>query len=163
MRQLLRIAALVGSICLPAAAIAGEPRLRVDIAGDDGSQVHLDLTLGWLKGALAFADVDCRAHVDAPTRAMATSLAAQGEGGFYEYDQRDGDRVTARRARNELRLEVREHDGDRSIIELPWPLAECWLLGREPAGGLVNALSKDGLRVRIDAHDGEDRVRLSLD
>lgn len=157
------IAALVGTIALPLSAAAAEPRLRLDVVSDDGAEVHLDLSASWLKSWLEFADVDCRAEVDSPTRAMAVSLAAQGEGGVYEYEQRDGDHVLARRARGELRLEVRERDRDRSVVELPWSLAECWLLGREPQGGIGRALARDGLHVRIEAHDGEDRVRVSLD
>jgi hypothetical protein len=164
MRRSLWIAAVVGMACWPlAAAAAEEARLRVDIVGEDGAQVHLDLSAGWLKGWLEFADIDCKAEVDAPTRAMAASLAAQGEGGFYEFDQADGDHVLARRARGELRLEVRDDDRERSVVEMPWTLAECWLLGREPRGGLGRVLARDGLHVRVESHDGADRLRLSLD
>jgi hypothetical protein len=157
------IAAIAGMLALPLAALAAEPRLRVDIIGENGGQVHLDLSASWLKSWLEFADVDCKADVDPSTRAMAASLAAQGEGGVYEFDQRDGDHVLARRARGELRLEVREPDRDRSVVEFPWALAECWLLGREPQEGLGRALTRDGFHVRIESHDGEERVRLSLD
>lgn len=156
----------LAAVCslLPALAAASDsrPNLRLHITSDDGDRVDIDLSVGWLASLLDWADVDCDADTDRDTRKMAQSLDRQGDGSRYEFVDDDGDVVVARRESGVLLLDTRDDDGEVAHVEIPWPLAECLFLGREPKEGLGRALVRDGLRIRVDGDDGE-RVRISID
>jgi len=158
------VAAAALLVTLPRPSLAeSDSRLRLDVESSSGDHVHLDLGTGWLTSLIAAADVTCEGSDDRRTRRMAHELSRQGEGGVYEFRDRDGDAVTARRSRGQLILETRRGDGDRAVVEMPWLLAECTMLGREPEGGLTRYLRREGLSLKVDAHDGGDHVRLSFD
>jgi len=164
-RRSARLAALAAALTLfPAAAFAGSDgstfHLRVD--GDDGGRVDLDLSLGWLAAFVDWADLDCEVDTNSDTRRMARSLDRQGDGGVYEFEDDDGDEVVARRVKGALKIESRDADGELSKVEMPWPLAECLFLGREPHGGLGRALSRGDIRIRVEG-DGGDRVTIDVD
>lgn len=164
-RRSARLAALAAALTLlPAAAFAGSDsstfHLRVD--GDDGGRVDLDLSLGWLAAFADWADFECEVDTDSDTRRMARSLDRQGEGGVYEFEDDDGDEVVARRMKGALKIENRDADGELSKVEMPWPLAECLFLGREPRGGLGRALAKGDFKIRVESDDG-DRVSIEVD
>ena len=162
--RLAAVAACAAALILAPAAAFGDDgaRFRLHISGDDGDKVDLDLSLGWVAALADWADVECDADTDRETRRMAQSLDRQGEGGVYEFDDDDGDHVVARRVRGTLRIESREKRGDLAKVEIPWPLAECLMLGREPAGGLARALEKGDFRVRIEGGDGG-KVTIDVD
>jgi hypothetical protein len=147
----------------PAAAFGDDDggRLRVHISGEDGDRLDLDLSLGWVAALVDWADVECEAETDRRTRRMAQSLDRQGEGGVYEFVDDDGEEVVARRVEGTLRIESREKRGEHAKVEIPWPLAECLLLGREPDGGLARALERGNFRVRIEGEDG--KVTIDVD
>lgn len=149
---------------LPAALAADSgPSFKLEVDGDDGERVRLELSAGWLSALVRHATIDCEASDDRRTRRMAEALDRGGEGSVYEFENRDGDEVVARRTRGQLVLETRDRGGDHAVVEMPWRLAECWMLGREPAGGFARWLADEGLSLRVDSRDGEDRVRISLD
>lgn len=162
-----RLAALTAALTLiPVAAFAGEHgstfHLRVD--GDDGGRVDLDISLGWLATFVDWADLDCDVDTDSDTRRMARSLDRQGEGGVYEFEDDDGDRVVARRVKGALKIQSKDEEGELSKVEMPWPLAECLFLGREPHGGLGRALSKGEVKIRVEGNDGDgDRITVDID
>ena len=163
-RRSARLAALAAALTLlPTAAFAGGDRstLHLHVDGDDG-KVDLDLSLGWLATFIDWADLECDTHTDADTRRMAKSLDRQGEGGVYEFEDDDGDAVVARRVKGALKIESRDDDGEVSKVEMPWPLAECLFLGREPKGGLGRALGDGDVRIRVEGKDG-DRVTVDVD
>jgi hypothetical protein len=115
---------------------------------------------GWRRSSTA--DLECDADTDRETRRMARSLDRQGEGGVYEFEDDDGDQVVARRVKGALKIESRDNDGETAKVEMPWPLAECLFLGREPHGGLSRALGDGDFKVRVESSDG-DRVSIDVD
>ena len=161
-----RLAALVAFaaalLLSPAVAHADDDKsnLRLHIKGEDGGKLDLDLSLGWLASLVDWADIECDTQTDRQTRRMAQSLDRQGEGGVYEFENQDGDDVVARRVKSTLRIESREEHGELSTVEMPWPLAECLFLGREPRGGLAKALADGNFKVRIESSDGS---KISVD
>jgi hypothetical protein len=164
-RSSARLALLATALTLlPTAAFAGSDSssLHVHIDGDDGGRVDVDLSLGWLATFVDWADIECDSHTDSDTRRMARSLDRQGEGSVYEFEDDDGDNVVARRVKGALKIESRDEDGEISRVEMPWPLAECLFLGREPKGGLRSALRDGDFRIRVEGHDG-DRVAVDVD
>lgn len=152
------------TLALSAPAVADEDgsTFRLRITGSDGDRVDLDLSLGWIASLVDWADVECDADTDADTRRMARSLDRQGEGGVYEFEDDDGDEVVARRVKGSLRIESRERKGETAKVEMPWPLAECLFLGREPKGGLAGALRSGDFRVRVEGSDGG-KVSIDVD
>jgi hypothetical protein len=163
-RQPLRYAVALAAALLPAALAADSgPTFRLEVDGDDGEHVRLELEAGWLTSIVRHATFDCDGADDRRTRRMAEALDRGGEGAVFEFEDRDGDHVVARRSRGQLILVTRERGGDRAVVEMPWKLAECWMLGREPAGGFADWLADEGLTLRVDARDGDGRVRFSFD
>jgi hypothetical protein len=163
-RRSLGLAALGAALALlpPAAFGAGDdPTFHLRIDGDD-AKIDVDLSLGWLAAFVDWSDFDCEVDTDRDTRRMAKSLDRQGEGGVYEFEDDDGDRVRARRVDGTLKIESRDAGGEVARVEMPWPLAECLFLGREPAGGLARALERGEFRVRVDGRDG-DRLTIDVD
>lgn len=164
-RRSARLAALAAALTLiPAAAFASGDgsTFHLHVDSDDGDKVDIDLSLGWLATFVDWADIECDADTDADTRRMARSLDRQGERGVYEFEDDDGDQVVARRVGGRLKIESRDDDGELSKVEMPWPLAECLFLGREPKGGLGRALSKGDFRIHVQSDDG-DRVTVDVD
>jgi hypothetical protein len=160
----LRLALAAALLALPAALPADSgPTFRLEVDDDDGEQVRLELSSGWLSALVSRVAFDCDGADDRRTRLMAETLDRRGEGSVYEYEDRDGDEVVARRSRGQLILETRERGGDHAVVEMPWPLAECLMLGREPAGGFARWLEDEGVRLHVDARDGEGRVRVRFD
>jgi hypothetical protein len=162
----LALAAALAFVSAVALATDDDANLRVRISGSDGGRLDIDLPLDWITSFVDWADVECDAEPDRETRRMAQSLDRQGEGGVYEFEDDDGDEVVARRAKGMLRIESRsesrEQRGELAKVEMPWPLAECLILGREPAGGLARALESGDFRVRIEGGDGG-RISIDLD
>lgn len=163
-RRSLRIVLAAGLISLPATLSAdSDPSFHLEVHSDDGNEVRLELSSGWLSALVSRLDIDCDGSDDRRTRRMAEALDRSGEGGIYEFEDRDGDAVVARRTRGQLILETTERGGDKAVVEMPWPLAECLMLGREPAGGFSRWMSLEGFQLKVDARDGEDRVRIRFD
>lgn len=150
-----------------APSAAGEDRalsLKVDVQGEDGERVSFSISSSGLAGLISHADfdLDCEGADDRQTRRMMALLAEKGEGAIFRGEDDDGDPLVGRRRAGQLLVESRDDDGDRAEIEMPWPLAECLLLGREPEGGLRRALARGDLELRIDARDEGGRVRISI-
>jgi hypothetical protein len=142
---------------------AGPPAtLHIEVEDDDGGSLKLALAAGWLGALIESADIDCEPDGDRRSRAMMVSLRAQGEGGVYEFEAEDGDRVIARRSRGALKLETRGGDGERATIEMPWEAAECLILGVEPPGDLGRRIARGEARLELDAREDGSRVRISL-
>jgi len=139
------------------------PRLRIQVEDDDGSRVDVDLGAGWLAALVDAADFECEADGDRQALAMMESLDAQGEGGVHRYLDDDGDRVIARRSRGALKLESTGRDGEISVVEMPWDVARCLILGVEPPGDLGRRIASGDAKLRVDVRDRGGRVRLSLD
>lgn len=151
-----------------AAPSAGEDEralsLKVEVEGEDGERVSFSISSSGLAGLISRADfdLDCEGADDRQTRRMMVLLAEKGEGAIYRGEDDDGDPLVGRRRGGQLHIESRDDDGERAEIEMPWPLAECLLLGREPEGGLRRALDRGDLELRIDARDEGGRVRISI-
>ncbi|HSM13380.1 MAG TPA: hypothetical protein VLA66_04875 [Thermoanaerobaculia bacterium] len=158
-------------LALPVAAAAHDPgeshedhaTLKVHVEGEDGESVHFELGSGWLGALISAVDIECDAEGDAETRRMMKSLREQGEGGFYRFEDDDGDDVVARRRKGQLRIETREEDGERAVVEMPWEVAECLLLGVDPPGDLGRRIAAGEAATKSDVRDGDGRVRISLD
>lgn len=163
-------AVVAGALGAPAARAGDEPakteeaRLKIQIEGEDGTSVKIDLGAGWLAGLIESVDVECEGDAEGDERAMMLSLRAQGEGGVFRYREDDeGDDVVARRSRGALKLESIDGDGERSTVEMPWEVAECLMMGVDPPGDLGRRLARGEARLRLDLRDGDGRVRISLD
>lgn len=161
---------LAGVLSATAARAGDEPakdeaaRLKIQIDGEDGSSVRLDVGAGWLAGLIEAVDVECESEAEGDERAMMLSLRSQGEGGVYRYREDDeGDDVVARRSRGALKIESTDRDGERSTVEMPWEVAECLLMGVDPPGDLGRRIARGEARMRLDLRDGDGRVRISLD
>lgn len=157
-------------VCTP--ALAGESRktepasFSLHVESADGDEVRIEASSGWLGALIASADVECDGDADRQTRAMMEDLRRQGEGGFHRYrDEDDGDRVTGRRSRGSLKLETRGDDGDLAVVEMPWEVAECLMMGVEPPGDLGRRISRGEAKLSIDVREGDggDRVTLRLE
>jgi hypothetical protein len=153
-------------VLTPGAAGADEAgergTLHIQVRGDDGERVDLELSHAGLAGILALADFECEGEDDPKVRALMRELDRGGEGAVERTTNEDGDRIVARRRAGMLRIESRDEDGERGEVEMPWPLAECLLLGREPEGGLARALADGELRLELVARDGDGRVSLKI-
>lgn len=169
-----RLALALGAalLILPAGAgAAGDPppeggkgALHLEVRGDDGDNVDLHLSSGWLGALISTARIDCDADSDGDARRMMESLREQGEGGVWKDRERDGDQVLARRAKGMLKIQSTDGDGDRSYVEMPWEVAECLMLGVEPPGDLGRRLARGEakFRIQVDDRDGG-TVRFALE
>jgi hypothetical protein len=163
-RNILLAASVAAALVSPVPAVADSAStFKLEVRGDDGEHVKLELAAGWLSALLRHSTIECDGSDDRRTHRMAEALDRRGEGAVYEFESRNGDRVVSRRSRGRLILETFEDDGDRAVVEMPWVLAECWLLGREPAGGLARWMADEGVSLRIDGRDGRGRVRIAFD
>ncbi|MCZ7649965.1 MAG: hypothetical protein M5U13_01890 [Thermoanaerobaculia bacterium] len=162
-RRLLGIACAAALLGLPALAADSRPGFELRIAGDGGEQVRIEVGSSWLAALVREAVFECQASDDPETREMAESLDRQGEGGVHRFTADDGDRVTARRRHGQLVLQVVDRKGERATVEMPWAFAECWMLGRAPAGKTARDLVGDGFSLQVDGRDGRERVRISVD
>ena len=145
------------------AASDSPTRLQVKVDDERGGGVDLEIAASWIGNLLDTLDIDCDSSADRETRRMAEHLDRAGDGGRYRFRDHDGDDVVALRKGGQLRIETTGDDGDRAVVEMPWRLAECFLLGREPEGGVGRLLKSDGFRLRIDAEDGDSQVVVRID
>jgi len=153
--------ALAGAFALAAPSLA-DSRLRVDVRGDDGGRLNIELPGSWARAILDAVEPDCEpADEAAVLRAMRT-LDRKGQGASVRFVDRDGDRIRASREGGVLRLEVVDaDDGTEAEIEMPWRAAECWLLGREPEDGVAFLDRDEGFRFEIVSDDA--RIHVSID
>ena len=166
-----RLAALASALVLfPASAFASSEHRSGDsdgsfhlhIDGDDGGKVDVELSLGWLAAFVDWSDFECDVDTDSDTRRMARALDRAGEGSVYEFEDEDGEQVAARRVDGLLKLESRNDNGKTARVAMPWPLAECLFLGREPHGGMGRALSRGDFKIKVEGRDGG-RVTIDSD
>ncbi len=138
--------------------------LHLEIRGDDGDNVDLHLSSGWLGAIVAAATFECDGDADRDARRMMESLRGQGEGGVWKERNGDGDRVLARRAKGQLKIETVDDEGERADVEMPWEVAECLMLGIEPAGDLGRRIASGDakFRVQVRGRDGG-TVRLAIE
>lgn len=157
---------------LAAPALAGEAKksepasFSLHVESAEGDEVRIEASSGWLGALIAAADVECEGDADGQTRAMMEDLRRQGEGGIHRYrDEDDGDLVIGRRARGSLKLETRGDDGDRAVVEMPWEVAECLMMGIDPPGDLGRRIARGEAKLSIDVREGDagDRVTLRLE
>lgn len=157
---------------LAAPALAGETKksepasFSLHVESAEGDEVRIEASSGWLGALIAAADVECEGDADRQTRAMMEDLRRQGEGGIHRYrDEDDGDLVIGRRARGSLKLETRGDDGDRAVVEMPWEVAECLMMGIDPPGDLGLRIARGEAKLSIDVREGDagDRVTLRLE
>jgi hypothetical protein len=162
-------AVVLGSLAFVAPALAGDekgspPSLKILVEGEDGSRVKVDLGAGWLAAIVDAAEIECEAESHGQSRAMMESLAGQGEGGVYRFvDEDDGDQVVARRSRGALKIESTGREGDLAVVEMPWDVAECLMMGVDPPGDLGRRIARGDAKLRLDVRDRDGRVRISLD
>ncbi len=130
--------------------------LHLEVTGDDGERVDLQLSSGWFGALVSAASFDCDGDADGDARRMMESLRAQGEGGVWKDRDRDGDEVLARRAKGMLKIEAAGDEGGKAYVEMPWEVAECLMLGVEPAGDLGRRVARGDakFRIRVDDRDG---------
>lgn len=158
--------ALVAGPALAGEASKTEPaRFSLHVESAEGDEVKIEASTGWLGALIASADIECEGDADARARAMMEDLRRQGEGGYHRYRDEDGDVVVGRRSRGSLKLETRDDDGDRSIVEMPWEVAECLMMGIDPPGDLGRRIARGEAKFSIDVResDGGDRVTLRLE
>ena len=164
---LLTTLALVSAPVLAGDAGRTEPaKFSLHVESAEGDEVRIEASSGWLGALISSVDVECDADSDPRTRAMMEDLRRQGEGGFHRYrDEEDGERVTGRRARGSLKLETRGDDGDLAVVEMPWEVAECLMMGVEPPGDLGRRVAAGDAKLSIDVREGDggDRVTLRLE
>jgi len=168
MRQPLFVAAAFAALATlaPLPALADSPTLRIQVSDRRGEK-NVDLTFGggFLAGlmrAFAPAHLDCDGDDDPALRALMAQLERDGEGARGSARAEDGDRVRAHRHDGLLELEITGEDGDDAELTLPWTLAQCFFTGGELATReLARALERGELR--IEAHDGDDDVRITLE
>lgn len=167
-----RLALIVAALTLAAVpALAGEAskaepaRFSLHVESAEGDEVRIEASSGWLGALIASAGIECADDGDPRARAMMEDLRRQGEGGYHRYRDEDGDVVIGRRSRGALKLETRDDDGDRSIVEMPWEVAECLMLGIDPLGDLGRRIARGEAKFSIDVRESEggDRVTLRLE
>lgn len=140
--------------------------LHIQVRGDDGEDVDLRLSSGWLGALIRGATIECDAdsHSDGDGRRMMESLRAQGEGGVWKERGRDGDEVLARRTRGLLKIRSAERGGDQAEIEMPWELAECLMLGVVPGGDLGGRIARGEAKFSVHLEDDDgSTVRLAIE
>ncbi len=168
MRQSLFAAAALAllAILAPPPALADSPTLRIQVSDRQGEN-NVDLTLGGgfvagLMRAFAPAHLDCDGDHDPALRALMAQLERDGDGARGSARAEDGDLVRAHRHDGLLELEITGEDGDDAELTLPWTLAQCFFTGGElPTRELARALERGELR--IEAHDADDDVRITLE
>jgi len=162
-----RLAAAALLLLLPAGAAFAAPspdRIRIHVADEDGEKLDLRIESGWIGALASMVGIECEASGDSRTLRMARRLDRGGEGTSYRFRDHDGDEVLAVRRHGKLRIETRDaHDGDTAVVEMPWKVAECFLLGREPEGGIAAFISDEGFDLRVDSGDGYGRVHVHID
>ncbi len=147
-------------------ALADSPTLRIQVTDHQGED-NLDLTIGggFLAGlmrAFAPAHLDCDGDHDPALSALMAELERDGDGARGSARAEDGDLVRAHRHDGLLELEIKGADGDDAELTLPWTLAQCFFTGGEVATReLARALERGELR--IEARDGDDDVRITLE
>lgn len=165
--------ALITALPAPPPASAAETAAKDDpapaafhlqVRGDDGDNVDLRLSSGWLGAIVSAATLECDGDADRDARRMMESLRDQGEGGVWKDRDRDGDRVLARRAKGQLKIETTDEEGERAFLEMPWELAECLMLGISPPGDLGRRIASGEAKFRVEVagRDGG-TVRMAIE
>lgn len=168
MLRITPLSTLVGVLfCVPAAspAVAGDDDRQVAIKVEtaDESKVELETGAGWLSGLIANADVHCEVADEKSTREMMASLTRQGEGGVYRGEDADGTDFVARRRDGMLRIDKPEDDGKRTLVEMPWEVAQCLMADVEPSGDLGKRLARGEAKLRFETSDHGARVSIRLE
>jgi hypothetical protein len=159
------VCAALGAVSLasPAAAWDGDRELTVEVRDEQGEDFTFTLG-GGLFGRLVAAALDKTVKCDASDtdpnlRHLLAHLDRGGEGSRGTARDRDGDVIHAWRRAGHLRMNVRERDGERADITLPWAMAQC-MLGREVELGEVLSAGGDAL---LQVRDGRGSgVKVSL-
>jgi hypothetical protein len=156
--------ALVAGPALAVETKSAEPaKFSLHVESAEGDEVRIEASSGWLGALIATADIECDGDADGQSRRMMEDLRRQGEGGFHRYrDEDDGDLVIGRRSRGALKLETRGDDGDRAIVEMPWEVAECLMMGIDPPGDLGRRIARGEAKLSIDVREGDDGDRVTL-
>ena len=138
--------------------------IQLQVEKDGEETLNVQIGSSWLGGLLAMAEIECEAARDRDVRRMMASLREQGEGGVFEYvDRDDGDRVLARRSRGNLKIETYGSADERATVEMPWETADCLMGGVAPAGSLGDRLAKGLADLKVDVRDNDSRVRLRIE
>jgi len=174
-KPVLALAAIsILTLALPVVAAAGgektsqppadsQGRFKLQVEGENGDSVRLEFSTGWLGALIESADIECNAEADRDTRKMMATLAAQGEGGIYTYEDSDRDRVVARRSGGALKIEQTQRNGKVSVVEMPWEAAQCLMMGIDPPGDLGRRIARGEAKLKLDVRDEDGRVRISID
>jgi hypothetical protein len=147
----------------PALAGDDDGRVSIKVEREDGSKVEIETGSGWLSGLIAHADVDCEADDERSTREMMSSLTRQGEGGVYRGEDEDGVDFVAKRRDGMLRIDKPEDDGKRTLVEMPWEVAQCLMAGIQPAGDLGKRLARGDAKLRFETSNHGARVSIRLE
>src|SRR4029450_2519346 len=144
---MLKISALpliLGAVLIGASPLLADDdaKMSIKIETEDGAKIELETGGGWLQGLIGNADGRCEADRDRSPRQMMSSLTRQGEGGVYRGEDEDGGDFTARRRGGMLRIEKPDDDGNRTLVEMPWDVAECLMSGIEPKGDIRGRLAR---------------------
>ena len=155
-------AALAVSMFSAGPAVAGDDaRMSIRIQTDEGARIELETGADWLQGVLASVDVTCEADDEPATRRMMSSLTRLGEGGVYRGEDEDGGELVARRRGGMLRIDKAGEDGERTLVEMPWEVAQCLMAGVEPAGPLGKRLARGEAKLRFET-SGEKGAKVSI-
>ena len=130
-----KIPYLIVALLVATPAFAGEKDkgLKIDIEGEDGEHVSIDISSNLVEGiiaGLAESDMECDTTTDEDTLAMLQHLDRKGEGSKYSYTNEEGEKVKARRHKGQWEMEVVKAGEENTFISMPWSMAEC-MLGRD--------------------------------
>ncbi len=155
-------AAVLAALALPVRPALAESKatMSIKIETDEGKKIELESGGDWLQGLIAGADITCEADDDRDTRQMMASLTRQGERGVYRGRDDDGDYL-ARRRDGMLRIEQDADDGERTLVEMPWEVAQCLMSGIDPEGDLGARLASGKAKLRFETA-GESGARVSI-
>lgn len=154
----LLVVAFILSIA-PLAAADKDKGLTIEIEGEDEASISISLSGGWaesLAEGLLDANLECDADIEPDTEAMLRHLKRKGRGS--KYTLRDDDKtIHARRMKSSWEMDIRNDDGTKAKVVLPWALAECMLGDREAMeryrgeGEMAFVVEDDGvLKVKVE-------------
>ncbi len=149
----------------PTPASAGGATIRVDVDNDHGKDVHLTVgggLIGSFIRAFAPIDIDCDNNDDDPkVRALYLSLDRGGDGtrGTVWDDRKE---IRAHRAGKLLEMTIREEDGDKVELTMPWSLARCVLGGEDLTRKEIDRAMETG-EFSIHVQDEDSNVHISVD
>ena len=118
--------------------------------------------LGSFVRAFAPIDIDCDGNDDDPkVRALYLSLDRGGDGarGTVWDDRKE---IRAHRAGKLLEMTIREEDGDKVELTMPWSLARCVLGGEDLTRKEIDRAMETG-EFSIHVQDEDSNVHISID